>query len=99
MTGTNIKPYARRGPYARKEGQGMKTKLVLVLKVEVQVDEDDNRHGAQVTLASADDPQKRSTRQFESIAHAFDDIFNNLLTMKMQEIAEHQQIHGQAGNA
>ena len=76
-----------------------KMKNVLVMKVEVQMGEDDRLYGAQVTIADADDPQKRSTRQFGTVGQAFDEILGDLLGMKMRQIAEHQQIHGQVGNA
>ena len=77
----------------------MKTKLVLVMKIEVHVGEDDRMYGAQVTLANADDPRQRSTRQFETVGHAFDDILSDLLGMKMRQIAEGQQLEDCAGNA
>lgn len=77
----------------------MKTKRVLVMKVEVRMGEDDRMYGALVTLADADDHRKRSTRQFDNIGLAFDDILGDLLGAKMRQIARHQKIDGCAGNA
>jgi hypothetical protein len=77
----------------------MKTRSVLVMKLEVQMDEDDNLYEAHLTVSDADDPRRIQTREFKSVGHALDKIFKDLLRSKMQQFAEQEAIHGQAGSA